>query len=282
MPGSRSLGSERVADGRLAGITALDTVLTGIPSIAQFVHVGKAAALADIEVAYPGEAELTVTLEVLAGLGRVGGVLGGLTDGDEDAPGIQLTGTAEEISAALAEATFTADAIGQGHLRITVNDGQTSATSHYAFTAVAAPVNTAPTFAVPQGTGKLLVPVGNGYDFGQGVVVQDDGKIVVAGRSENDNGGSAFSFIRLNTDGSLDTGFGGHGTGMLLVPAEGGDGFSLVVQPDRKIVVAGYSKSAGRDDFSLIRLNADGLPDASFGEGGLLLMRCCSALPLMT
>ena len=250
-------------------------VLSGIPAVAQFVHVGRATALADIVVAHPGEAELTVTLEVLDGLGRVGGVVGGLTDGDDDAPGIQLTGTAAQISAALSDATFTADAVGQGHLQITVNDGHTSAISHYAFTAVQPPVNSAPTFAVPTGSGKLLVSVGSGTDEGLSVILQPDGKIVLAGHSNNGIDGSDFSLIRLNANGSLDQGFGTGGKQLLGLDSRHDFGQSATLQPDGKIVVAGYSTSVIGPlgvDFSLIRLNADGSPDEGFGEGGTKLL----------
>jgi uncharacterized delta-60 repeat protein len=249
-------------------------LLTGIPGIAQFVHVGRATALADIVVAHAGDAELTVTLEVLDGLGRVGGVLGGLTDGDDGAPGIQLSGTAAEISAALSDATFTADAVGQGHLQITVNDGHTSAISHYAFTAVQSPVKSAPTFAVPTGSGKLMVPVGSGSASAFSVALQPDGKIVVAGASFS-GGHSDISLIRLHSNGSLDVGFGNGGKQLLDVDGREDYAHGVTLQPDGKIVVAGQSTNAsGRPevDFSLIRLNANGSLDGGFGEEGKMLL----------
>jgi len=254
-------------------------VLTGIPAVAQFVHVGQAAALADIVVAHAGGAvdgELTVTLEVSVGLGRVGGILGGLTDDNPDAPGIQLSGTAAQISAALADATFTADAVGQGHLKITAHDGQTSAISHYAFMAVAAPVNTAPTFAVPTGSGKLLVPVGDQedpWDQAYSVTLQADGKIVLAGSSVDASRNYDFGLIRLNANGSLDEGFGDGGKQLLDVDVRANYGQSVTVQPDGKIVVGGYSLDGfSRSDFLLIRLHADGRLDEGFGDTGKRLV----------
>lgn len=94
-------------------------------------------------------------------------------------------------------------------------------------------------------------------------------KIVMAGYGHN---GSAndFSLIRLNADGTLDTGFGGRGTGKLLVPVGSGldVGNSVTIQPDGKIVVAGWSHNGANNDFSLIRLNADGTFDTGFGGNG--------------
>jgi hypothetical protein len=48
---------------------------------------------------------------------------------------------------------------------------------------------------------------GSGNDFGRSVVIQSDGRIVVAGSSNSGDYGS-FSLLRLNADGSLDTTFG--------------------------------------------------------------------------
>ncbi len=63
--------------------------------------------------------------------------------------------------------------------------------------------------------GKLLMPVGSSTDEGRSVIQQADGKLVVAGKSYN---GSIydFSLVRLNADGTLDTGFGNGGK--LLMP----------------------------------------------------------------
>ena len=59
------------------------------------------------------------------------------------------------------------------------------------------------------GTGIVITPVGSA-DFGQALAIQDDGKIVVAGRSFE---GSMvdFAVARYNNDGSLDTSLNGSG-----------------------------------------------------------------------
>ena len=125
-----------------------------------------------------------------------------------------------------------------------------------------------PTF---DGDGKLLVPVGGSVDSGYSLVVQPDGKILVAGHSFNGSNYD-FSLVRLNADGSLDTGF--DGDGKLLVPVGSGDdmGYSATVQPDGKILVAGRSFNGTNDDFSLIRLNANGSLDTSFDGDGKLVV----------
>lgn len=66
-------------------------------------------------------------------------------------------------------------------------------------------------------TGKVLVPVGNGRDYGQSVYAQADGKIVVAGSSlhldgmtdsGDPTGHNLFALMRFNPNGSLDTTLG--------------------------------------------------------------------------
>ena len=80
------------------------------------------------------------------------------------------------------------------------------------------------------------------------------GKILIAGYFTAYNGGGRNGMARLNADGSLDNSF------VPNLPALAGvDNFA--VQPDGKIVVAGYldGNTAG-----LVRLNADGSRDNSF------------------
>src|SRR5438552_19066342 len=68
--------------------------------------------------------------------------------------------------------------------------------------------------------------------------------------------------------GDLDPSFGAGG--QVTTPILSGyDGASaLVVQPDGKLVAAGHAYNANNDTFALVRYNADGSLDASFGTGG--------------
>ncbi len=128
-------------------------------------------------------------------------------------------------------------------------------------------VNDAPDFAI--GDGTVTTDFGSGDDIGNSVVVQADGKIVVAGRSYN---GSDFDFslTRYNPDGSLDTSF--NGDGKLTTDFGSGDDHSLSVsvQADGKILAAGYSFNGTNYDFALVRYNADGTLDTSFSADGML------------
>src|SRR5213080_1829313 len=62
-----------------------------------------------------------------------------------------------------------------------------------------------------KGNGKLTTAVGTGDCHGEGVALQEDGKIVVVGYSFNAGGQSCFTVLQYGADGSLDTTFGDSG-----------------------------------------------------------------------
>ncbi len=108
-------------------------------------------------------------------------------------------------------------------------------------------------------------------DFGQSVAVQNDGKILVAGYCyAGYSYGYDFALVRYNSDGSLDTTFDYDGK---VITELGGDdyGYSVTVQTDGKILVAGTSRNAstGNNDFALVRYNSDGSLDTTFGANAL-------------
>ena len=129
-------------------------------------------------------------------------------------------------------------------------------------------LNTAPVFhtARPLATGREMINVGGYIDQGHCVLVQSDGKIVLAGSSITQVLHIDFSLIRLNTDGTLDTSFSGDGKA-LIANADNNQAASMALQSDGKIVLAGSSGY----QFSLIRLNTDGSLDTSFSEDGKAL-----------
>ena len=109
--------------------------------------------------------------------------------------------------------------------------------------------------------GKVTTNMG-GYDIGRGVVVQDDGRITVAGFAMSNRVGLA----RYNADGSPDTTFEMDGRVMTMFN-NGSSATALTLQPDGKILVAGTT-SATNNDYLLARFNTDGSVDSSFGNAG--------------
>src|SRR5215813_6524730 len=113
-----------------------------------------------------------------------------------------------------------------------------------------------------------------GNDDAFALALQPDGKIVAAGAS-GQAGVGEFALARYNTDGSLDSSFGSSGklrSSSLGSPGKGAIANAVLIQPDNKIVAVGVSNpGAGTSDFTLLRYNADGTLDSTFGSGGQLM-----------
>ena len=115
------------------------------------------------------------------------------------------------------------------------------------------------------GTDGLVTIDFNGEkDFGYAAQLQPDGKILVAGTKCCFDD---FGMIRLNTDGTLDNTFGGDGKVETDFFGNLDNGLSIAIQTDGKIVMGGEAYGADRM-FGLIRFNADGTIDDSFGVDG--------------
>lgn len=83
-------------------------------------------------------------------------------------------------------------------------------------------------------------------------MIQNDGKIVLAGSSYNGNNYD-FALSRYNSDGSLDTSFDSDGKLTTALGASDDYAESVVMQNDGKILVAGGSNSGSNWDFALMQ-----------------------------
>jgi len=110
------------------------------------------------------------------------------------------------------------------------------------------------------------------------MAVQTDGKILVCGGSVYAAGGShsEFAILRLNGDGTLDTGFGNSGKAHVafddITNTNVARCLAIALQPDGKIVLAGTafrSITSQNYDFAAVRLDPDGSVDTGFGTNGL-------------
>ena len=129
----------------------------------------------------------------------------------------------------------------------------------------------------PDGSGDASFVIDPPYteslSFGA-VALQADGKIVVAGHEYNyatDDGD--FFVARHNPDGSRDNTFSGDGIVTIDFGGHDDRAKALVVEPDGKIVVAGYSveldtEDAPSRDFALARYKPDGTLDPTFSGDG--------------
>ncbi|MBI2960352.1 MAG: hypothetical protein HYY28_08565, partial [Betaproteobacteria bacterium] len=121
--------------------------------------------------------------------------------------------------------------------------------------------------------GKVITPVGTGSDIAYAVAIQPDGKIVAAGTASGTT--LTFALVRYNADGGLDSSFGSGGKVVTQFGAGQNSLSGVAIQSDGKIVAAGSSNSRINDyttsDFALLRYNADGTLDESFGTGGKVI-----------
>jgi uncharacterized delta-60 repeat protein len=117
------------------------------------------------------------------------------------------------------------------------------------------------------GTVTTAVGSGSSHDVPRAVIVQLDGKIVVAGTCA-----AQFCLVRYETNGALDLAFGTGGRVLKSLiggdPAFGGDqAFALALQSDGKILLAGQCISGVTAVFCVARFTTAGEFDTAFGAG---------------
>ena len=123
-----------------------------------------------------------------------------------------------------------------------------------------------PDFAV--GTANIQVGSSAGA-IGKAVVLQADGRIVIAGQAQNGFSSVNGVVARLNADGSVDTGFGS--TGSVSVPGAT-DLKSIAGLSDGRFLVAGTAVVDRQFRPLTARITAAGAVDASYGDNGVMVL----------
>jgi uncharacterized delta-60 repeat protein len=105
------------------------------------------------------------------------------------------------------------------------------------------------------------------------VALAPDGRIVVAGGASDPAGpGGVFAVARLLRSGALDTSFDGDGWKTTDLAGFDESALAVAVQLDGRILAAGTSANPDfTRDFALVRLNADGSDDLTFGALGRVI-----------
>ena len=132
-----------------------------------------------------------------------------------------------------------------------------------------------PDISFGNGTGRVVTNLNtNRLCQTEHVMVQPDGKIIALGNIRNPplaSGIPDILIIRYNTNGKLDSTFAQNG----FIDDDfenGSDGISCgLLMSDGKILVGGYATHNGSSDFLVMRLNADGSRDSTFGTNGVVL-----------
>jgi uncharacterized delta-60 repeat protein len=120
--------------------------------------------------------------------------------------------------------------------------------------------------------------LGSTTDVAYAVVVQPDGKIVLAGHTTNSITNSDFALARYDANGNLDSSFNITGmvetdTGNNRVDGAYGLAMDTTQATDIKVVAVGYAldtTTTTLDNFALVRYHvSDGSLDTGFGVGGV-------------
>ena len=115
------------------------------------------------------------------------------------------------------------------------------------------------------GDGQRLIPIDSGsIDKANAVLIQPDGKIVIAGSTGN--GSDDFLALRLLPNGANDLTFDSDGSAVL---AWGNVDIAtdVLLQSDGKIVLTGYTNEGGNNNMAALRLLPNGAQDTSFSTG---------------
>ncbi|MBN1646569.1 MAG: InlB B-repeat-containing protein [Spirochaetales bacterium] len=112
-----------------------------------------------------------------------------------------------------------------------------------------------------------VMPISGNANFGTAVALQNDGRIVAAGYTQNTDWD--FAAARLTTGFALDSatfGTGGIYTDSMYVTGND-EARAVKVQNNGKILIGGYAYASSQD-IAVVRLNPDGSYDTDDGDGG--------------
>lgn len=141
-------------------------------------------------------------------------------------------------------------------------------------------------------TGKLALNFGNNgvittdlqqsTDYAQAITMDKSGNILVAGTTEKgyDTGKQVF-IVQYNNKGQLQTNFGKNGK-ILISVAHEITVAKIMMQYDGKILIGGQANDKEKNaEFFIIRTNADGSLDNSFGINGITKSRFFTSYPTL-
>lgn len=122
--------------------------------------------------------------------------------------------------------------------------------------------------------GKVITPLNSKY-YGcrvQKVLMQQDGKFIVAGNAPDLHWWSHIMLARYFADGKIDSSFGVNGFIFDGLTNRDNIMFDAALQSDGKIVVVMEYLQTGIDTFGMVRYRSDGKRDNNFGKKGLLTL----------
>jgi uncharacterized delta-60 repeat protein len=135
------------------------------------------------------------------------------------------------------------------------------------FTSLAQPGSLLSSFG---NSGKVQTDMGSSFDLINDIAVQNDGKIIVVGRTGTVPNYD-FAVARYNPDGTLDGTFDSDGKVVTTISSTSDVAYAVAIQNDGKILVSGGANSGPNSTFCVVRYNGDGSLDNTFDGDGILL-----------
>lgn len=122
--------------------------------------------------------------------------------------------------------------------------------------------------------GQVKTDFSGHFEFLRGLVIQPDGKSIIAAQTYDSSGAIGLALVRYNRDGSLDDSFGSGGK--VFNNASRIAAAAIALLPDGKILVGGTAQATGQG-FAVTRFNGDGSLDTTFGSGGTVFSNLAQA-----
>lgn len=107
-------------------------------------------------------------------------------------------------------------------------------------------------------------------DRARAMAVQNDGRILMLGYAQA--GARDFAITRHLDNGEPDASFGEQGRVRLDFASGNDDPWSILVQPDGRILASGNVRDGNSSRFGVLRLLADGSRDPTFGDDGMQMI----------
>ncbi|MBV9960897.1 MAG: hypothetical protein JO072_01505 [Parafilimonas sp.] len=119
--------------------------------------------------------------------------------------------------------------------------------------------------------GIVTTNIAAGGDVAKAVAIQTDGKIIIGGFTQNVvNAQNNLLCIRYRSNGNIDSSFGNAGKVIIDIAGRDDIANNLIIQPDNKILLGGYSVGSDNTNYFLtMRLLADGTKDSSYADDGI-------------
>ena len=144
--------------------------------------------------------------------------------------------------------------------------------SPYAHSTVGQPGTLDATWASssPLGAGKVITPIGSSNDFAYATTLQPDGKVLVAGFCFNATNYD-FCAARFLPNGTLDASWNGTGTVVTPIGGSADVATALTLQPDGKVLLAGFCSNGTNYDFCAARFLPNGTLDTTWNGSGTVI-----------